>query len=92
MTEERVGPVNVIMWWDGDEDEPIRAVMPDLPANGFTFQRGRRRMWIETLFRDWQSSGFHLDQTGRVAPERFDRLLISLALAYLLCLSIGRWS
>ena len=91
VTEERFGPVNVIIWWDGDADEPIRAVMTDLPANGFTFQRGRRRMWIETLFRDWQSSGFHLDQTGLVSPERFDRLLIILALAYLLFLSIGRW-
>lgn len=91
VTEECFGPVNLIIWWDGDDDEPIRAVMTDLPANGFTFQRGRRRMWIETLFRDWQSSGFHLDQTGLVSPERFDRLLIVLALAYLLFLSIGRW-
>ncbi len=91
ITEERFGPVNLIIWWDGDEDEPIRAVMTDLPANGFTFQRGRRRMWIETLFRDWQSSGFHLDQTGLEAPDRFHRLLIILALAYLLFLSVGRW-
>ena len=91
VTEERFGPVNLMIWWDGDADEPIRAVMTDLPANGMTFQRGRRRMWIETLFRDWQSFGFHLDQTGVVSPERFARLLIVLALAYLLFLSVGRW-
>ncbi|MDP9313257.1 MAG: transposase, partial [Chloroflexota bacterium] len=91
VTEERFGPVNLMIWWDGDKDEPIRAVMTDLPANGFTFQRGRRRMWIETLFRDWQSSGFHLDQTGLVSRDRFDRLLVGLALAYLLFLSVGRW-
>lgn len=91
VTEERFGPVNLIIWWEGDEDEPIRAVMTDLPANGFTFQRGRRRMWIETLFRDWQSSGFHLDQTGLEATDRFNRLLIVLAVAYLLFLSVGRW-
>ncbi|MDP9310275.1 MAG: transposase [Chloroflexota bacterium] len=91
VTEERFGPVNLLIWWDGDEDEPIRAVMTDLPANGFTFQRGRRRMWIETLFHDWQSSGFHLDQTGLESVERFTRLLIVLAIAYLLFLSVGRW-
>ncbi len=91
VTEARFGPVNLIIWWDGNEDEPIRVVMTDLPANGLTFRRGRRRMWIETLFRDWQSSGFHLDQTGIVAFHRFERLLIVLALAYLLFLSIGRW-
>ncbi|MDP9313751.1 MAG: transposase [Chloroflexota bacterium] len=91
VTEERFGPVNLMIWWDGDEEEPIRAVMTDLPANGITFQRGRRRMWIETLFRDWQSSGFHLDQTGLESAERFHRLLIVLAIAYLLFLSMGRW-
>ncbi|MDP9314684.1 MAG: transposase [Chloroflexota bacterium] len=91
VTEERFGPVNLMIWWDGAEDEPIRAVMTDLPANGFTFQRGQRRMWIETLFRDWQSSGFHLDQTGLESQDRFNRLLIILAVAYLLFLSVGRW-
>lgn len=91
VTEERLGPVNLIIWWDGDDEEPVRAVMTDLPANGFTFQRGRRRMWIETLFRDWQSFGFHLDQTGLVSYARFERLLLVLALAYLLFLSVGRW-
>jgi hypothetical protein len=91
VTQERFGPVNLIIWWDGDAEEPIRAVMTDLPANGIPFRRGRRRMWIETLFRDWQSSGFHLDQTGLVSPDRFNRLLIVLALADLLFLSVGRW-
>lgn len=48
-------------------------------------------MWIATLFRDWHSSGFHLDQTGLVACDCFARLLIVLALAYLRFLSVGRW-
>lgn len=65
--------------------------MADLPANGVTFKRGRRRMWIETLFRDWQSSGFHLDQTVLESTERFHRLLIVLTITYLLFLSVGRW-
>ncbi len=91
VTEERFGPVNLILWWDGDADEPVRAVMTDLPANGMTFKRGRRRMWIETLFRDWQSSVFHLDQTGLESTSRFHRLLIVLAITYVLFLSVGRW-
>jgi len=46
---------------------------------------------IETVFRDWQSGGFHLDQTGIDQPERLARLLIVLAIAYLWLISIGRW-
>jgi Transposase DDE domain len=92
VTEERYGPVNLIIWWDGEaEDDKVRAVMTDLPANGQTWQRGRRRMWIETLFRDWQSGGFHLDQSGVFDRQRFTRLIVALALAYVLFLSIGRW-
>ncbi len=53
----RFGPVNRISWWDRAEAEPVRAVMTDLPANGFPFQRGRRRIWIETLVRDLRLTG-----------------------------------
>jgi len=92
VTEERYGPVNLIIWWDADaDDDKIRAVMTDLPATGQTWRRGRRRMWIETLFRDWQSGGFHLDASGVFDPQRFTRLILALALAYVLFLSVGRW-
>jgi hypothetical protein len=92
LTHERLGPLNVVIWWDQDADgDRIRAVMTDLPATRRTFQRGKRRMWIETLFRDWQSSGFHLNSTGLLDADRLERLLIPLVIAYLLFLSIGRW-
>ena len=57
--------------------------MPNLPATPRTKQRGRKRMWIETGFRDWQSGGFHLDQTGIVDRERLVRLLILVLIAYI---------
>lgn len=93
VTEERYGLVNVIVWWDGDaeEDDKVRAVMTNLPASEQTWKRGRRRMWIETLFRDWQSGGFHLDTSGVFDPIRFERLILALALAYVLFVSVGRW-
>jgi hypothetical protein len=92
VTEERFGPVNLIVWWDADaEEDKVRAVMTDLPPDGHTWKRGRRRMWIETLFRDWQSGGFHLDESGVLDPFRFTRLLVALALAYILFLSVGNW-
>jgi hypothetical protein len=90
---DRIGPVNLIAWWDtNDRGELIcYGVMSDLPATWQSFQLGKRRMWIETLFRDWQSSGFGLHKSGISDPERFARLLILVCLVYLWFVSVGRW-
>lgn len=93
LTEERCGPVNVLAWWDKDDAGKliVRAVMTNLPARWQTYVYGRRRMWIETVFRDWQSGGFHLDDSGIEDRERFARLLLPLVLAYLWLVAVGRW-
>jgi hypothetical protein len=92
ITEQRYGPVNVLIWWTKDQDgERIRAVGTDLRGDGYTMRAGRTRMWIETLFGDWQSRGFAVDKTGLQHADRLERLLLGLALAYVLLLSIGRW-
>lgn len=93
LTEDGHGPVNVLAWWDKDADGAliVRAVMTNLPARWQTYVRGRRRMWIETVFRDWQSGGFHLDETGITDRARFARLLIPLVLVYLWFVAVGRW-
>jgi hypothetical protein len=91
--EVRNGPLNIIAWWERDDDGKVvlHAVMTNLPATARTKALGKRRMWIETVFRDWQSGGFHLDQTGIEDRERVARLLIVLAIGYLWLVSIGRW-
>jgi hypothetical protein len=93
LTEAAFGPVSVIAWWvkDADGEWMVRGVMTNLPATWQTYQRGSRRMWIETVFRDWQSGGFHLDRCGITDRERVARLLLPLAIAYLWLVSLGRW-
>ena len=93
LTEDHQGPVNVLAWWAKDDrDKPIvHAVMTNLPATWQTYVRGSRRMWIETVFRDWQSGGFHLDQSGLDDRERFERLLVPLVITYLWLMALGRW-
>ena len=93
LTEERQGPVNVLAWWDKDDEGNliVHAVMTNFPATWQTYLRGRRRMWIETVFRDWQSGGFHLDTSGITDRERFARLLLPLVIAYLWLVAVGRW-
>jgi len=83
LTEAAFGPVSVIAWWvkDANGEWMVRGVMTNLPATWQTYQRGSRRMWIETAFRDWQSGGFHLDRCGITDRERVARLLLPLAIA-----------
>jgi len=91
--EQHTGPVNIIAWWERDDDckMVLHAVMTNLPATARTKAYGKRRMWIETVFRDWQSGGFHLNQCGVPDTERLTRLLLVLAIAYLWLVSLGRW-
>ena len=93
LTEEHLGPVNVMAWWEKEADGTwiVRAVMTNLPARWQTYVWGRRRMWIETVFRDWQSGGFHLGTTGITDRDRFARLLIPLVISYLWLVAVGRW-
>jgi hypothetical protein len=93
LTDTRHGSVNVLAWWDRDDEGKlmVRAVMTNLPATWQTYVYGKRRMWIETVFRDWQSGGFHLDESGVTDCERFERLLLPLVIAYLWLVAVGRW-
>jgi hypothetical protein len=93
LTEDRCGPVNVLAWWDHDDrgDLICYAVMTNLPATWQTYRIGSRRMWIETMFRDWQSGGFDLGKTAITNPVRFHRLIILVCLVYLWFVSVGRW-
>jgi hypothetical protein len=82
----------VLIWWTADQDgERIRAVGTDLRGDGYTLRAGRTRMWIETLFGDCQSRGFGVQKSGLRTAGRRERLLLGLALAYVLLLSLGRW-
>ncbi|NCC34669.1 MAG: hypothetical protein EOM24_22040 [Chloroflexia bacterium] len=91
--EDRVESVNLLAWWERDDDGKVvlHAVMTNLSANAQTKAYGKRRMWIETVFRDWQSGGFHLDTSGITDTDRVMQLLLILAIAYLWLVSIGRW-
>jgi len=91
--EQRTGPVNLLAWWERDDDGKVvlHAVMTNLPPTARTKAYGKRRMWIETVFRDWQSGGFQLDQCGVPDTERLTRLLLVLAIGYVWLVSLGRW-
>lgn len=49
------------------------------------------RMWVDEMFRDLKSQGFHLEQTRLTHTDRLDRLMLALALAYWWVLGRGIW-
>lgn len=87
----------VIRWKKGlpkRRDEPWY-LMTDLAGDGYTARRiselYAKRMSIEQLFRDSKNkrSGWALRDTGLTRPDRLDRLILILALAYLLLIGVG---
>lgn len=93
VTEDSYGPVNVLAWWDKNDrgELLVYGVMTNLKASWQTYRIGSRRMWIETVFRDWQRGGFELGTSGVRDHERFARLLVLVCLVYLWFVSVGRW-
>ena len=70
-------------------------LMTDLDANpGWLSDLYARRMTIEEVFRDQKNrrNGFALRNTRIQKAERFDRLLLVLALAYLLLVGLGLYA
>lgn len=93
LTEESIGPRNVYAWWSkSDRGEPIlRAVQTSHQATSHAYRIGKRRMWIEPTFREWESAGFGLDTSGLLPGERLERLLIPVLLVYLWFTALGRY-
>jgi hypothetical protein len=65
--------------------------MTNLPATWHTYRWRRRRMWIATVFRDWQRGGFHRDRSGSTDRDRFAQLRLPVVIADLWLIAIGRW-
>jgi hypothetical protein len=84
------GPVNLIADWTRKDDSP-RYVATDQCADRHTWRQGRKRFWIEPLFRDWKSYGFDLERSQLVHPERLKTLLLGMTTATLWMFHIGQW-
>jgi hypothetical protein len=64
-------------------------IISNLPAGARVLSYYAERFCTEETFRDWKTSGFHLESTHLVVPERVSRLLFCLCVAHLWCLWWG---
>jgi hypothetical protein len=84
----QVGPLNLLVIWHKKEKEHWFFV------TNFTDPKEarkwyRKRFSIETLFSDVKGRGFNLDKTRIWKPERVNRLIFAVAIAYIFTVFLG---
>jgi hypothetical protein len=91
VNESKPVGVRLITVWESDAGEPLYLVT-NLEDSAEDVVAGyKRRMWIESMFRDHKNSALGLG-VGRVRlseAERYDRLLLVFFLAFLFLFSFG---
>ena len=85
------GLVNLIADWTSNEETP-RYRVADQHADRHTWRRGRKRFWIEPMFRDWKSYGFDLESSKLVHSQRLTTLFLDMATGTLWMVHIGQWA
>jgi hypothetical protein len=87
-TQADFGPVLLLGYWHPRYDGPLYLVSNlELPEEALHFYR--QRFQIETLFSDQKSRGFCVGHSHLSAPERLERLLIAVCLAYVWLVCLG---
>lgn len=89
LTAAKAGPYQLAVVWDAAADEPWLLVS-DLADPQRLPGIYRRRWSIESTFRDFKSYGFDLEASRLVDQDRFDRLLLVLALSYGWAVRVGQ--
>lgn len=80
--------VNLVGEWGHGYAEPL-VVLTSLEPRWTVVSRYGRRFWIEASFRQDKSKGWHWAHSQVRQPQRQERLLVALAWASLLVLSLG---
>jgi hypothetical protein len=80
--------VNLVAIWDHEEEEPWLLITnhcdPEMVRETYA-----KRFWIEEMFSDHKSRGLNLEATRITDPDRLERLLVAVTLAYLWIMEVG---
>lgn len=84
------GPTWLLLHWAKGEEEPWLLVSDraDAPT---VLRLYRKRSYIEAMFGDMKQRGFDLEKTRLARPERIERLLLAIAMAYVWLMALGSW-
>ena len=90
-TDKKVLTVRAVAYWGRQYDDPIYLVS-NFPTGKEAVYWYKKRFRIETLFSDMKGRGFNLNKSGLRDPERIDRLLIAISLAYIWIVFLGEYA
>jgi len=90
-TDQRVLTVRAVAYWGSQYEDPIYLVSNFSTGSEAVYWYGKR-FRIETLFSDFKGRGFNLDKSGLRDPERINRLLIAVSLAYIWIIFLGEYA
>lgn len=80
--------VKLVTHWAADEPEPW-LLLTNLGQAKVAVARYAQRFWIEEMFSDHKSRGLNLEATRLTDPDRLERLLVAVTLAYLWIMEVG---
>jgi hypothetical protein len=80
--------VNLVTVWDRDQEEPW-LLITNLTDAEKVREIYADRFWIEEMFSDHKSRGLNLESTRLTDPDRIERLLVAVTLAYLWIMEVG---
>lgn len=80
-------PASVVVLWSGTHAGPL-CLVSDLPPE-WSLLELYRRYPIEAMFRDYKTSGWQWEQGQVTDPDHLERLLVGMALATWIVISIG---
>lgn len=79
---------NLAAIWDQDQEEPW-LLITNLTNLEQVRQIYHERFWIEEMFSDTKSRGLNLEETRLKDPDRLERLLVAVTIAYLWIMEVG---
>ena len=80
--------VNLVTVWERDQAEPW-LLITNLTDAEKVREIYAQRFWIEEMFSDHKSRGLNLESTRLTDPDRLERLLVAVTLAYLWIMEVG---
>lgn len=85
------GPAWVLLHWKEGEDDPwlLAATVSDTRR---VLRLYGKRSRIEAMYSDMKARGFDLAKTRLRSPERIERLMLAIAIAYLWFVALGSWA
>jgi hypothetical protein len=90
-TDQKILKLRAIAYWGSEYEKPLYLVSNFLMGREAVHWY-KKRFRIETLFSDFKGRGFQLSKSGLRDPERIDRLLIAVSLAYIWIVFLGEYA